>query len=270
MQAIDTQAQFYKYSKSRVSPVVQQNKLLQQDYLPEQLSLSLQRNGIRGVIAVESEATEVETRFLSELASTHPEILGVVGWIDLAAVDIGDRLAHFSTYTPVKGYRHHIKNETANIGAGIAALKTFNYSLDLVTEPALATQTLELVDGHPDQTFVLDACGSPDTRQAPTAAWTSMIKELAGWPNMHCKLSGLFTLAKWKSWSPAQFYPFLDTVFKAFGPDRLLFGGDWPFLLLVWSCQAFLTSTSSFTLYSTSLINFCSRQLRAASILETL
>ena len=234
MQAIDTQVHFWKYSKTRLSGTVQENKLMQQDYLPEMLALNLQRNGVSGILAVESEAKEVETRFLSELAATHPAILGVIGWIDPGAPDIDEKLAHFSSYTAIKGYRYDLSagGDIAAINRGIAAFKQYNYTFDVLGSSMSNPVVKTLITSHPQQTFILDDCGGPAADKPITAEWLSRIEEMASLPNLYCKLSGLLTLARWKSWSPAQFYPFLDALFAAFGPDRLMFGSDWPFMLL--------------------------------------
>jgi L-fuconolactonase len=79
---------------------------------------------------------------------------------------------------------------------------------------------------------MLEQCGNPDAKQPPAAAWIQQITQLAKNQNLACKVSGLFTLSVWKSWKPADFYPFLDILFEAFGPNRLLYASDWPFILL--------------------------------------
>jgi L-fuconolactonase len=80
--------------------------------------------------------------------------------------------------------------------------------------------------------MVIDHCAKPDIANKKIDEWKSLIQEIARHPNAFCKLSGLFTEAKWKQWSPNEFYPYLDTVFEAFGTDRLMFGSDWPVILL--------------------------------------
>jgi L-fuconolactonase len=233
MQTIDAHVHFWKYAKSRNEKTIQANSLLRHDYLPENLALNLQRNGVTGCLAVESEAAEVETRFLSELAVTHPVILGVIGWIDITAPDIDEKLEAFSVYPAVRGYRYDLSagNPTQWVD-GIRGLKKYNYSFDLVAAPSREKEILGLVQSLPGQSFILDHCGSPDVRVPVSEQWRRMIKELAQSQDIHCKVSGLLNMAERKSWSPAQFYPFLDTVFEYFGTDRLIFGSDWPFLLL--------------------------------------
>src|SRR5580658_3312623 len=105
---IDSHVHFWKYNKVRDAWITDDMKVLQQDYLPEQLSLNLKRNGIDGCVAVQADQSEVETRYLSELAKTHDIIKGVVGWIDLTAENISERLQHFTQYGMIKGYRHII------------------------------------------------------------------------------------------------------------------------------------------------------------------
>ena len=85
---------------------------------------------------------------------------------------------------------------------------------------------------HPEQSFILQDAGHADTKHAPSKTWETNIRELAKNQNLSCKLSGLFTQGHRKTWKPADFYPFLEILFDAFGTERLLFASDWPFLLL--------------------------------------
>ena len=101
---IDSEVHFWKYDKSNSLPIIRNYKILAQSYLPEQLAQSLQRNGIQGCIAVTAENLEVETRFMSELALTHPEIRGVVGWMDLYQEHAPDKIQELHQYGPLKGF----------------------------------------------------------------------------------------------------------------------------------------------------------------------
>src|ERR1700748_1212061 len=102
---IDAEVFFWKYEKQFLHPLIRENKMLQQQYLPEQITQNLQRNGVDGCIAATAEDAEVQTRFLAELALTHPEILGVVGWINLYDDEAADKIQEFQEYTPIRGYR---------------------------------------------------------------------------------------------------------------------------------------------------------------------
>ncbi len=234
---IDSHVHFWKYDKQRDAWMAEM-KILQQDYLPEHLSLNLKRNGIDGCIAVQADQSEVETRFLCELAKTHDIIKGVVGWVDLSADNIDERLEHFSQYTTIKGYRHIVQAEPEgfllehNFLRGVAALKKYNYSYDILVYHDQLPDVAKFVTKFPDQKLIIDHCAKPDIKNKNIDDWKMMIKEIAQQQNVYCKVSGLFTEAAWKGWSVGEFYPYLDVVFEYFGVDRLMFGSDWPVILL--------------------------------------
>lgn len=236
--AIDTHVHFWKYNKKRDAWITNEMKLLQQDYLPENLILNLKRNGVDGCIAIQADQSELETLFLVELSKTHSIIKGVVGWIDLCAANIEERLQHFSQYPVIKGYRHIAQGEAndfllgKDFQRGVHALKKYNYAYDILVYHFQLPAVKEFVKQFPDQKLVIDHCAKPDIRNKKIDDWKLLIKEIAKQPNVYCKLSGLFTEAAWKTWSAADFYPYLDVVFEAFGVDRLMFGSDWPVILL--------------------------------------
>ena len=239
MMIIDSHVQFWKYNKSRDSWITAKMKTLQQDYLPQQLAGTLQRNGVQGCIAIQTDPSPVETRFLSELSLTHPFIKGVVGWIDLQHDRVEEYLAEFAAqYPAIRGYRHSSIDEPAGflkekkIQRGIALLATYDYSFDLLINPRQLQDCIELVSKFPEQRFVLDHCGRPEVKRGKIEDWEMQIKELARYSNVFCKLSGLFTEARWKEWRAADFYPYFDVLFESFGTGRLMFGSDWPVLLL--------------------------------------
>ena len=235
---IDSHVHFWKYNKVRDAWITDEMKVLQQDYLPEHLMLNLKRNGIDGCIAVQASQEEVETRFLVELSKTHNIIKGVVGWIDLRADNIEERLKHFSEHPIIKGYRHIVQAEPndfllrENFQRGVRALKQFNYTYDILIYPSHLQSTLEFVSKFPEQKLIIDHCAKPDIRNKKIDDWKFLMKEIAQHKNVCCKVSGLFTEAAWKGWSVGDFYPYLDVVFEAFGTDRLVYGSDWPVILV--------------------------------------
>ncbi|AXY77059.1 amidohydrolase [Paraflavitalea soli] len=235
---IDSHVHFWKYDKVRDAWITDNMKILQQDYLPEHLAPTLKRNGVDGVVAVQASQEEVETRFLAELAKTHPEIKGVVGWIDLQADNIAERLEHFTQYTSIRGYRHVVQGEPddfllrSNFQRGVQALKPYNYTYDVLIYAHQLKPAIEFVSKFPDQKLIIDHCAKPDIKHKKIDEWKVLMKEIAQNPQVSCKLSGLFTEAAWKTWSAAEFYPYLDVVFEAFGTDRLLYGSDWPVILV--------------------------------------
>jgi L-fuconolactonase len=235
---IDSHVHFWKYNKKRYAWITDNMKILRQDYLPEHLSLSLKRNEVDGCIAVQADPSELETHFLVELSNTHPIIKAVVGWVDLQHENIEERLHYFSQYAIIKGWRHIVQSEPddfllrANFHRGIRALQPYHYTYDILIYQHQLRAAVDFVSKFPGQRFVLNHCGKPDIKNKKIDEWKLLIKELAKHPNVYCKLSGLFTETAWKEWSAGDFYPFFDAVFKEFGTNRLLFGSDWPVMLL--------------------------------------
>jgi L-fuconolactonase len=235
---VDSHAHFWKYDKVRDAWITDEMKILRQDYLPAHLLTTLKRNEVDSCVAVQASQSEYETHFLVELSKTHPEIKGVVGWVDLLNKKLEERLQYFSQFNIIKGWRHIVQAEPddfllrEDFQRGITALSPYNCTYDLLVYHHQLKPTLSFVSKFPKQKFVVDHCAKPDIGKKNIQEWSVLIKEMAKHPNVHCKLSGLFTETKWKQWSAGDFYPYLDVVFEAFGTNRLMFGSDWPVILL--------------------------------------
>ena len=236
--AIDSHVHFWKYNKAEFPWIDGNMKILQKDYLPLDLELTLKRNNVNGCIAVQAAPAEVETRFLAELANTHSIIKGVVGWTDLKADNVEKKLSELKEYPSIVGIRHIVQSEPDDFlydekfRAGISLLKKFGYTYDLLIYPKQLKATVDFVRAFPEQSFILDHCAKPDVKNKEMEEWRKGITDLAMFPNVSCKLSGLITETRWKEWSPSDFYPYLDVVFESFGIERLMWGSDWPVMLL--------------------------------------
>lgn len=235
---VDAHVHFWKYDRQRDAWITNDMKTLQQDYLPEHLLPVLKRNEVDAVVAVQADQSELETHFLVEMARTHSFIKGVVGWIDFRGDDIEKRLAYFSQYTIIKGWRHIVQAEPKGFLTdprfinGIQLLAPYGYTYDLLIREQQLAEALSFAQQVPGQQLVIDHFAKPAVSKKDFAAWEKGIRDLAALPNVYCKLSGLLTEANWKQWSAADFYPCLDVVMDAFGTQRLLFGSDWPVMLL--------------------------------------
>lgn len=238
LMVLDSHVHFWKYDNKRYEWIDDSMKMLQKDHLPFHLESTLRRNGVDGVVAVQAEQSEVETLFLAELAKTHTFIKGIVGWVELRDEKAAERLEYFTQFSSIKGYRHIAQGEPDNFfydehfRRGISLLEQYGLTYDILIYPHQLKAAIDLVGAFPQQPFILDHCGKPIIRDREIGKWEQDIQALASFQNVYCKLSGLFTEAKWKSWSVGDFYPYLDVVFKAFGPQRLVFGSDWPVMLV--------------------------------------
>lgn len=232
---IDAHQHFWKFDPVRDSWMTDEMKVIQRDFLPDDLAPILEANGIKGCVAVQASQTEAETDFLLELASNHDFIKGIVGWVDLRSNDIGDRLAHYASFAKVKGFRHVVQGENDSefmlrpqFKVGITALESYHFTYDILIYHHQLEQAIQLVKLFPDQRFVLDHLAKPDIKSGEYAVWKTTIKKLALHTNVYCKISGMITEADWNKWTAAEFNVYLDTVVKAFGTERLMYGSDWP------------------------------------------
>jgi L-fuconolactonase len=235
---IDAHQHFWRFDPVRDAWITDEMAVLRRDFLPEELEILLKANGVDGTVAVQADQSEAETRFLLELAEAHPFILGVVGWVDLLAPKLPERLEHFAGSPRFRGIRHIAQAEAddflerEDVVRGIGMLRDFGLTYDILVYPRQLPATLSLVERLPDQPFLVDHLAKPLIAQGTMEPWATRMRELARHPNVWCKVSGLVTEADWARWKPEDSRPYLDVVFDAFGPDRLMFGSDWPVCLL--------------------------------------
>lgn len=241
---IDSHQHFWQYQRERDAWITAEMALLQRDFMPDDLSPVLAANEIGATVAVQVDQSEAETGFLLGLAEQHPFIAGVVGWVDLRAPNLAERLDHFSQMSKLRGFRHIAQSEPDDdflsqdqIVRGIQQLGRNNFTYDILIYPRHLPAALELTDRLPGQLFVIDHIAKPLVKTREMEPWASAMRDIAMNPSVFCKVSGLITEADWQTWQPADFKPYLDVVFDAFGPDRLMFGSDWPVCLLAGSCD---------------------------------
>ena len=237
---IDAHQHFWKYSPETHSWINDNMAVLKQDFLPEHLEPELNNNGFDGCIVVQADQSEAENEFLLGLADNYTSIKGVVGWIDLRAVNVEERLSHYSKDPKFCGIRHVVQDEPDDefllrddFKRGISKLKNYNLTYDILIFEKQLPAAIKFVAAFPDQPFVLDHIAKPLIAQQELKPWKAYIQQLAKFPNLFCKVSGMVTEADWNNWNPADFIPYLDTVFEAFGTQRIMIGSDWPVCKLV-------------------------------------
>ncbi len=235
---IDAHQHFWKYDPIRDAWIDNSMEVIRKDFLPQDLKPILEANNIDGCVAVQADQSEVETEFLLNCAEKNPFIKGVVGWVDLRASTIEERLAHYSKNHLFKGVRHIVQGEADDFMLGeefqngISKLAQFNLTYDILVFPTQLKAAIELVNKFPNQKFIVDHIAKPYIKDGKIEDWKADMLELAKAPNVFCKVSGMVTEADFKNWKPSDFTPYLDVVFNAFGIDRILYGSDWPVCLL--------------------------------------
>lgn len=236
---IDSHQHFWRYDPGRDAWITDAMALLKRDFLPDELRRELVSNGIDRSVVVQVDQSEAETLLLLGLAEQYKRVTGVVGWVDLRSPRIEERLRYFSTYKKLCGFRHIAQAEPddrflveSDFLRGIGRLREFGFTYDILIYPKHLPAAIELVSRFPKQRFVLDHLAKPEIKAGKREPWAEHIRTLAQNKNLFCKVSGMVTEADWRHWKPDDMRPYLDVVFEAFGPERLMFGSDWPVCLL--------------------------------------
>lgn len=235
MPKIDAHQHFWKYDPLRDHWITNEMAVIQKDFLPDDLAPILKQHGFDGCIVVQSDQSEAETGFQLDNAGRHPFIKGVVGWVDLQADNLEDRLAYYQQFDLLKGFRHVLQGEADRalmlrpaFMNGIRKLQKFGFSYDILIYPDQLKYLPEFVSAFPEQLFVIDHLAKPDIKNKSISDWNKEMLAVAGYENLSCKVSGMVTEADWHNWKQADFTPYLDLVFEAFGAERVMFGSDWP------------------------------------------
>jgi L-fuconolactonase len=249
---IDAHQHFWVYDRVRDSWIDDTMEVIRKDFLPSDLAPIYKKNGIDGCVAVQADQSEKETMFLLEQANGNPFIKGVVGWVDLLSENVEERLAYFSQNKKLKGIRHIVQAESnefmlrTDFQNGIGKLQKYELTYDILVFPTQLPAAIKLVQKFSEQYFVLDHIGKPYIKEGKIKNWKRDIEILAKYPNVYCKISGMFTEADWKNWNEKDFLTYLDVVFDSFGVNRVLYGSDWPVCLLAASYKEQLKFLESY------------------------
>jgi L-fuconolactonase len=237
-ETIDAHHHLWRYTAAEYGWIDDVMGALRRDFLTEDLIREMKAAGVDGAVAVQARQTVEETRWLLELAERCEGIHGVVGWAPIARSELGAVLEEFGQ-RKLKGLRHIVQGEAdenfilrRDFNEGIRTLTKSGLAYDILIYERHLPQTIEFVDRHPDQAFVLDHVAKPRIREGVLEPWASNIKDLAKRQNVWCKISGMATEADWSRWTADTLRPYVDVVVEAFGPRRLMVGSDWPVCLL--------------------------------------
>lgn len=235
---IDAHHHCWRYTPEEFGWINDEMRAIRRDFSPADLAPLLTAAGIDGTVAVQARQTLEETKALLDHARQHAFIKGVVGWVPLIDPKAGNLLEQLKVDQNLKGVRHVLQGEPdsymANpaFDAGLRAVTTHGLSYDLLVLAPQLPAAIELVDRHPELPIVLDHIAKPAITGTPPPEWLRLVTELARRPHVSCKFSGVVTEVRGWQWTPELLRPYFDAVLAAFGPDRLMFGSDWPVCLV--------------------------------------
>jgi L-fuconolactonase len=192
-------------------------------------------------VGVEAQEALREARYIADLAQREPRLQAIVA---AAPVERGtavrEHLQSLVAISPlIKGVRRNIQDEMESgfclrpdFVTGVRLLAEYNLSFDLCIKHWQLPDVIELVRLCPDTAFILDHLGKPAIKQQQFDPWQADLRKLAALPNVVCKISGLVTEADHEGWQSTDLEPFISIALESFGEERILFGSDWPVVLL--------------------------------------
>lgn len=212
---------------------------LWRDFEAQDAADQLAGNGIDRAVLVQAAPTVAETDHLLAIAAEAPWAAGVVGWADLEAEDAADTIAAKAAAAPaLKGLRPMIQDIPDpdwmlrdSLAPGLGAMAQAGLTFDALVLPHHLARLRRFVARYPDLTIVIDHAAKPRPRETDLAEWRAEMAGIATESAAYCKLSGLATEIG-PDWQADEIAPILDHLLETFGPDRLIWGSDWPVLLL--------------------------------------
>jgi len=243
---VDSHVHFWNPRRFRY-PWLPANPKLNQPFEPEQFNTHTAGINVDQLVFVEAGRAQtqnvLEAEWIGELARTDPRIRGIVAHATIErGVAVRPELDSLARLPLVKGVRRLLQDESDPgfciepvFVQGVKSLAKHRFSFDICVYHHQLGDVIQLVRRCPEITFILDHIGKPSIREAEFEPWQSRIRELAAFPNVWCKISGLATEADPERWQPTDLRPYIDHVIACFGFRRVMFGSDWPVATLATS-----------------------------------
>jgi len=231
---IDAHQHFWKLARGDYGWLSPDDVVLYRDFTPDDLAPLMEPAGITRTVVVQAAPSVDETRFLLGLAERSRFVAGVVGWVDLEGDDVESSLDSLASHTLFCGVRPMIQDIADDdwmlgraITPGLKALCERSLSFDALVLPRHLPRLLRLLERHPDLRVVIDHGAKPEIAAGRFDGWAEDMARLASQTPALCKLSGLVTEAA-KAWRPDDLRPYVAHLLECFGPERLMWGSDWP------------------------------------------
>ncbi len=208
---------------------------IRRDFLPGQLRLLMDAAKVDRCVFVQTQHDLEENRWALGLADQYPWIAGVVGWVDLASKECDRQVAEMKRHPKFVGVRHIVQDEADDnwvvrpeVMQGLRILERHATPFDMLFHVRHLRHAHTLGMAFPSLPLVIDHLAKPRVREGVIEDWYPHLKKAATCRNIHVKLSGLVTEADWKGWRPADLKPYVQAALELFGPERCMFGSDWP------------------------------------------
>ena len=231
---LDSHQHFWKYNPEKHSWITDDMKVIQRDFLPGDLIPILAEHQMDGCVVVQADESIRETAFLCDLAAEFDQIKAVVGWADLGSDKVDQDLDRFASQAKLKGYREILQAKNVDYMLrkefirGIEKIGKRGYTYDILIFHHQLEAAFQFVKKAPEQPFVIDHLAKPNIKLGIWRDWKKEMALLAEREYIYCKVSGMITEADWKKWTPSDLEVYLEVVLELFGPNRLMFGSDWP------------------------------------------
>lgn len=208
---------------------------LRRNYLPPDLKPHLDGARFDGCVTVQAAQVDAEAEWMLGLADKYPFIKGVVAWVNLKDPNVGKRLDQLQKHSRFKGIRHLIHDEPdvkwalqPDVIRGLKELERRDIPYDLLLRPPHLPIVKPLVDALPKLRMVIDHIAKPLIKDKVMEPWAKQMEEISKIPQIYVKLSGMITEADQKNWKASDLGPYVHHVYQLWGPDRCMFGSDWP------------------------------------------
>jgi len=251
MTRIDAHQHFWSLGRGDYGWLTPDLKDIYRDFLPDDLTPMLAAAGIEGTVIVQAAPTIAETEFMLSLADDHAFVKGVVGWVDFEHAEAPAQISKLAQHPAMVGLRPMIQDIAdpdwmlrADLTPAFEALMAADLTFDALTLPPHLSNLSRLLERHPDMRVVINHGAKPLIRDGVIEPWATDMAKLARDTSAYCKLSGLVTEAS-ADWSIDNLKPYVDHLLDSFGPDRLIWGSDWPVCTLASSYERWIETTDT-------------------------
>ena len=208
---------------------------IRRDFLPEHLEPLIRAADVERTVFVQTQHNVAENRWALDLAEKNDFMAGVVGWVDLASPDCERQLLEFKDHPKFVGVRHVTQDEPddtfidrEDVIRGLKVLEKHGVPFDLLFYVKHLRHVPALARKLPNLPMVIDHLAKPEIKDLRLDNWLPHLQAAAAFPNIYCKLSGMITEADWRNWRATDLRPYVQAAIECFGPERCIFGSDWP------------------------------------------